>query len=71
MKTDKDTWIESKSNWCETPEELKLFFTEIEEVCKKYNYSISHEDIGGGFIVKKYNIDDMEWLEAASLNDIN
>lgn len=68
MKT-KDTWIESKGDWCETPEKLKDFFNDIEKVCKKHNFSISHEDIGGGFIIKKFNKDDFEKLMCARLND--
>lgn len=52
----------------ETPLEMVEFFNEIEDVCKKYNLSIAHEDIGGAFIINSYNSDNVNWLRAGSKN---
>ena len=51
----------------ETPKEVVSFLTEIERVCKKYGYSISHEDGHGSFIITAYNEDDMDSLKHANL----
>jgi hypothetical protein len=49
-----------------TPERMVQFFTEIDNVCHKYGLVISHEDQHGGFIIEKYNVTTIEWLEMAS-----
>ena len=41
------------------------FLEEIDGICKKYNLSISHEDICGGFIIDVYDEDNIERLKAA------
>lgn len=48
-------------------EKVNEFLKEIEEVCKKYNMTISHEDIHGEFIIKEFNQDSIEWLKDAQL----
>ncbi len=42
---------------------VKEFIEEIISVYKKHNLSISHEDIGGSFIIEKYKIDNLKWLK--------
>jgi hypothetical protein len=41
------------------------FLNEIENICKKYNLSISHEDSHGGFIIEDYDYSNIEWLKDA------
>ena len=41
------------------------FLQEIEEVCKKYHLSISHEDGHGSFIIEKYSDYNIEWIKEA------
>ena len=44
------------------PEDMKKFLEDIDEVCKKHNLSISHEDYMGAFLIEEYNKDNIEWL---------
>ena len=43
----------------------KLFFDEIESVCKKHNISISHEDGHGAFMLEEYDELYTKWLRGA------
>lgn len=43
--------------------QLKLFKQELFELYEKHNVSISHEDIGGAFILEEYDSDNIEWME--------
>ncbi|NLW48795.1 MAG: hypothetical protein GXY86_15890 [Firmicutes bacterium] len=45
--------------------QVKAFIEEIIEVCKKYGFSIGHEDTQGAFKIKEYNTDDIEWFGSA------
>lgn len=49
----------------EMPNEMMSFLLEIEKVCKKHGFSISHEDIHGGFIIQEYKYSNIEWLKSA------
>jgi hypothetical protein len=60
-------WDKKTSKYVEN-EAVDKFLKEIEEVCKKHNFSISHEDGHGGFIIEKYKEDNIDWLNGASLN---
>ena len=42
-----------------------LFLQDIEEICKKYHLSISHEDGHGSFIIEKYSDYNIQWLKDA------
>lgn len=44
------------------------FLEEIEAICKKYDLSISHQDLQGAFIIEKYSDSNMEWLKDATVN---
>lgn len=47
-------------------EKIKSFLDEIEKLCKKYELSISHEDLGyGDFIIEDYDEYNIEWLRSA------
>lgn len=48
-------------------EKVKQFLKEIEEVCKKHNMSISHEDGHGAFIIERYDEFNIKWLRQAEL----
>lgn len=43
-------------------QEVKNFLKEIIQVCKKYNFSISHEDKQGAFEIKDYDDFYSNWL---------
>lgn len=62
------SWNNKTKEYIETPERQKEFLKEIEEVCKKYNLSISHEDGQGSFELDTFNQDNIEWLEHANIN---
>lgn len=49
-------------------EEIDNFLNDIENVCKHYGLSISHEDEHGIFIIEKYNENTMKWLKNAGIN---
>lgn len=48
--------------------DIDAFLSEVLGVCKKHGLSISHEDIGGAFVVKKFNDGDNDWLFNAMNN---
>lgn len=60
-------WDCSKNEYVETSKKLKCFFKDIENVCKKHGYSISHEDGHGAFEIEKYSDDNIDWLKNANL----
>lgn len=62
------SWDIIKSEEIETPKEVINFLNEIENICKKYNLSISHEDGHGGFIIEKYDNYNIKWLKNCLLN---
>ncbi|MDC6350739.1 hypothetical protein PP178_04180 [Zeaxanthinibacter sp. PT1] len=66
--TDNQTWDESTNDFVETPNKLKRFLNDIDRLCKKYGYSISHEDTHGAFIVEPYDSGNIEWLKDAHMN---
>ena len=48
------------------PKELSNFYSEIEQVCRKYNMSISHEDGHGSFLIERFDEFNMKWLREAN-----
>ena len=62
------SWSIIESEEIETPEEVINFLNEIDNICKKYNLSISHEDGHGGFIIEKYYSFNIRWLKECLLN---
>lgn len=63
-----ETWDYQSYEAIQTPERMILFFQEIENICKKYDLSISHEDTHGAFVIEKYKEANIEWLEQAAKN---
>lgn len=69
MKYYKDNKIYdvNTDEWIEMPFHLKMFYKELDALCKKYNLSISHEDYYGAFEIKNYDEGYMERLMDANL----
>ena len=44
---------------------IDAFLSEIIEVCKKHDLSISHEDYNGAFEIELFSQDNIDWLNAA------
>ena len=58
--------MESKIN-----KTLKNFFVdELDLLCKKYDISISHEDVHGAFIIENYSAQNIEMIRK-SINNLN
>ena len=49
----------------EKSSKVKDFINEVIELCKKYEFSISHEDTHGAFLISNYDIKNIEWLRNA------
>lgn len=47
-------WDEFLKQYIETPDEMKAFLNEIDEVCRKYNLTITHEDEESPFQIETY-----------------
>jgi len=62
------TWNTQLKTFVETPVELKNYFNEFEQLCRKYNFSIGHEDVHGAFIINKFTTENIEWLKSANLD---
>lgn len=63
-----ESWDINKHENIKTPESVINFLNEIDNICKKYNLSISHEDSHGCFILEKYNDYNIKWLKDCILN---
>lgn len=63
------TYIKSINEIVDTPQHLLDFYNDIDEVCKKHNLSISHEDEYGAFEIEKYDEQNIRWLKSAALKD--
>lgn len=63
-----ESWDINKNKNIKTPESIIKFLNEIDNICKKYNFSISHEDSHGGFILEKYDDYNIKWLKRCMIN---
>lgn len=63
-----ESWDINKNKNIKTPESVINFLNEIDNICKKYNFSISHEDSHGAFILEKYYYDNITWLRDCMLD---
>lgn len=63
-----ESWDLNKSENIKTPKKVIKFLNEIDNICKKYNFSISHEDCHGAFILENYYDDNIKWLKDCMLN---
>lgn len=66
-----EIWNDNINKMVPMPEKQLRFLNEIEEVCKKYDLSIAHEDSGGAFIIEEYDQYNLNWLNEASFNWLN
>lgn len=60
-------WDCTKNEYVETSKELKRFFKDIENICKKHGFSISHEDGHGAFEIERYKDINIHFLYNANL----
>ena len=49
------------------PEHIIEFMKEYEEICKKYDVSLGHEDNHGAFEFHAYKEDNIEWVSYGHL----
>lgn len=63
-----ETWDCKTKSRVTIPKEMKAFLQEIEDVCRRHNKSIGHEDREGSFIVEEYESEFDEWLSWAHKN---
>lgn len=61
----KETWDCLKGTFVETPIEMINFLNELDNLCKKYDLSISHEDSHGAFIIERYDKNNISWIQDA------
>lgn len=47
-------------------ERINNFIKEYKELCNKYNLSLAHEDVEGGFIIEEYKEENIKWVESAT-----
>ena len=64
---DNKVYDDNIQQWITMPLHLKMFYKELNELCKKYNLSISHEDCHGDFEIENYDEKNMDWLMNATL----
>ncbi len=62
------TWDLKTNDFSEIPQKQIDFLNDIKIICEKYNLSISHEDVHGGFIIEQFNQENINWLFDASIN---
>jgi chitinase len=43
-------------------DQVAAFLAEIVALCKRYGFSLGHEDTQGAFIVERYDEDNIQWL---------
>jgi predicted SAM-dependent methyltransferase len=67
MQENMKSWDYTQEKLVDTPIEIQNFFKDIDELCKKYNLSISHEDVHGAFIISAYEKENISWLRNATL----
>ena len=57
-------------DWPPSDKEVENFFNEYEQLCKKYNLSLGHEDTQGSFILHPFKKDNIDWVNYASILDL-
>lgn len=58
----------TRNGFVPIPKKLKVFYCELDKLCKEYGVSISHEDSQGGFEIEEYDVGYMNWLMDASIS---
>ena len=44
---------------------IEGFLKDYNDICKKHNVSLAHEDCHGAFIIQEYDEENIEWVESA------
>lgn len=65
---DNETFDIKEGKRVQIPEIMNDFFDDIIKVYKKYNLSLSHEDMHGSFIVEDLSLYNIKWLRDALKN---
>lgn len=63
-----ERWNSIKNKYEKSPKKIEDFLSEIDELCKKYNLSISHEDDHGAFILERYSEFNIKRLKNAFMD---
>lgn len=61
-------YLQNQQKTIKTPEKVEKFMEEIEAVCRKYGYSISHEDGHGSFLIEPFSEQRMDWFYCAGID---
>lgn len=61
-------WDKQCAAYVETPAEMQAFLVDLEAVCRKHNLCVGHEDMQGGFDIRKLTAEDLQRLMAAAKN---
>ena len=62
---DGTVWNYRKNRLAPRDPEAAAFLEALEALCKEHNFSISHQDGGGAFILTPYDQHTMDWLKRA------
>ena len=65
--TKKQMWDVNADKYVDVPEDIENFLNELTELYKKYDLSIAHEDIGGGFVIENLKEENVKWIQGAML----
>lgn len=63
-----DEKIQNGKEWIDIPPRLRAFYNELDALCHKYNFSISHQDHCGLFIIENYHSENMRKLREADVH---
>lgn len=63
-----ERWDFNNQEVVTSPENVEQFLEELETVCKKYNFSISYEELAQSFVIVPYSPKIQNELKAAWLN---
>jgi len=64
-----ERWSDDHAAYISSPVKVEEFLDAIEEVCRKFGYSISHEDGHGAFEIAPFDEYKLTWLRQASMNE--
>lgn len=60
-----EVWDIKRKRRIKIPKKMSDFFEDLEKLYRKYDFSISHEDCHGGFIIENYDEDNVKWIRHA------
>lgn len=58
-------WINRQRK--ESPQKIEAFLDAYEKICRDHGLCLSHEDGHGGFLVHRFNDDDVSWVRYAAV----